>query len=60
VASTPAKSEPRGVERFVVTLEPTGAGAPPELRLRALLKSALRVHGLRAVRVEAIEQERRA
>lgn len=43
-------------ERFIVVLAPAaGWGAPPLVRLRKLLKAALRSHGLRCIRV-AVEE----
>jgi len=35
--------------RYLVTLETAGAGPPPMVRIKRLLKAALRVYGLRCV-----------
>jgi hypothetical protein len=41
--------------RYVMMLEAAGAGAPAPVRLRRWLKTALRGFGLRAVRVEQLQ-----
>ena len=46
---------------YVVTFKPTPGGAnPPEVRLRLLLKAALRGYGLRCVRVIEREEDEHA
>jgi hypothetical protein len=45
---------------YVLTLTPEGQGPPPAARLKALLKSALRCFGLRAVDVREDPQDEKA
>ncbi len=43
-------------ERFTITVAPEGAGPPPDVRLRRLLKAALRSFKLRVVDVHAVDE----
>jgi hypothetical protein len=42
---------------YTVTLQPTGDGPPPIVRLRKLLKAALRSYGLRCVECREVATE---
>lgn len=46
-----------GTTCYIIHLRPEGDGPPPEIRLKRLLKAALRSFGLRCVDLRQVDRE---